>query len=64
MIEMSEEDFNRFDPDAERVKDSPCSICGRKSIARIRQYREDGLYLFAVCPDHVGSLKEILDGAK
>ncbi len=61
MIEMSDEDYNRFDPDAEYVKDSPCTICGRKSIARIRMYNSIGLRLFAVCEDHMDALKEVVE---
>lgn len=52
---------NFFDIDAERVKDSPCNVCGRKSTARIRFYDENGLSLFAVCDDHMFILKEMVE---
>lgn len=55
-------DYNVIDPDAERVKDSPCNVCGRKSTARMRLYLENGLNLFAVCEDHSSILKEMIKG--
>ena len=59
-FKMSDKDFNRFDPDAKLVKDSPC-FCGRKSIARMRQYYDGKLFLFAVCEDHIAELKKIIE---
>jgi hypothetical protein len=60
MIKLSDSAYNALDPDAARVKDSPCNVCGRKSTARIRWYLENGLNLFAVCNDHFPVLKEIV----
>ena len=59
---LSEYAFNRIDSDAARVKDSPCSICGRKSVARMRRYSGSEFSLFAVCFDHIEELRKIISG--
>jgi len=57
---MIDEGFNLFEADAEKVKDSPCNVCGRKSTARIRMYDSTGFSLFAVCDDHIDELKKLV----
>lgn len=61
---MTDDEFSIFDPDAVLVKDSPCNSCSRKSIARMRLYADNKLFLFAVCPDHIEELSNILTESK
>ena len=52
--------------DADVVKDSPCFVCGRKSVARMRCYSEEDLgqfRLIAVCRDHISIIRGVMNDA-
>ena len=49
---------------AELVKDIPCQFCGRKSVARLRQYNENKMFFMGFCPDHIFKLKKLTEGIK
>ena len=62
VIEMSDEEYEQFDPTAKLVKDCPCSFCGRKSTLRFRMpILIDTLYCIAFCPDHIHHVRKLTD---
>jgi len=60
-INISDEEYEKFDPDYKLTKDSPCNICGRKSTARLRQRIDDVLWVFGVCDDHFEEFEKVME---